>query len=336
MPSIRGTVGVYIQKVSIKPHQRHIRLRVRMTWRVRWQKRCISEHISRKIPVIQHEAECVTTVILMRGDSALITDHKIIARKRRHEHVDNLPNTTPTSIRLHGLFGGLARGSDGFLERLFVDGHLDSDVGEVVVDVGIGSRFDGRVVFRVLVVLSDGSDGLGKDTEEVHVEELEVASAAISSNNKRRTYQGDAGNEGHGSNERKPSCISKLFKQSTETIASQEQGQTGTNGIIGRRKRAGKPLGALLCLFSISITLLLDLLPLSTLFAASAPLSSNTLCSLVAPFWPSSFGGAAKGFFSEFASIPCRNTRPTRQDPSSTSERRCRRGEELFTETPDE
>jgi hypothetical protein len=43
------------------------------------------------------------------------------------------------------------------LEALFVDGHLDSDVGEVVVDKFVGRR-DGGVVLGVLVVVRDGTD----------------------------------------------------------------------------------------------------------------------------------------------------------------------------------
>ena len=44
------------------------------------------------------------------------------------------------------------------LETLFVDGHLDGDVGEVVVDDLIRGWKDGRVVRRVLVVVCDGTD----------------------------------------------------------------------------------------------------------------------------------------------------------------------------------
>ena len=34
----------------------------------------------------------------------------------------------------------------GFLERLFVDWHLDGDMGQVDVDEPVGCRWDGRVV----------------------------------------------------------------------------------------------------------------------------------------------------------------------------------------------
>lgn len=40
---------------------------------------------------------------------------------------------------------GWERGLHGELERLFVDGELDGDVGEVVVDFGVGSGLDGGV-----------------------------------------------------------------------------------------------------------------------------------------------------------------------------------------------
>ena len=44
------------------------------------------------------------------------------------------------------------------LETLFVDGHLDGDVGEVVVDELVRGWTDGGVVRRVLVVMCDGTD----------------------------------------------------------------------------------------------------------------------------------------------------------------------------------
>jgi hypothetical protein len=103
---------------------------------------------------------------------------------------------------------------------------LDGDVREMVVYFGVGGGFDGRVVFRVLVVLGDGADRLGKDTEEGHAEELagqrELPFLSIL---RSGTYQGDAKDERHGADEGKPERISIhpiLFEQGTETIANED------------------------------------------------------------------------------------------------------------------
>ena len=77
-----------------------------------------------------------------------------------------------TGIGLHGLFERLARGCYRLFEGFLVDGHLDGDVGEMVVDGWVGSGSDCRVVFRVLMVLGDGTEGLGEDADDGHCEKL--------------------------------------------------------------------------------------------------------------------------------------------------------------------
>jgi hypothetical protein len=162
------------------------------------------------------------------------------------------------------------------------------------------------------------------------------------------TYQGDAENKTHGINERKPSCIPihpKLFQKSTETIANQERGQPGTNGIIRGSKEPGRPLGALLCLFGISSTLLLDLLPPkpspinfirrfgSTILKHALFLRRPILTHLIRRRTKMVLFRAE---VERERTIRRSHTRPTRQRPSSTRQRRSREGKELFTETPDE
>ena len=57
---------------------------------------------------------------------------------------------------------GLAGGScaHGLLQALLVDGHLDGDVRQAVVKLGVGLGCDGGVVARVLVELGDGADAV--------------------------------------------------------------------------------------------------------------------------------------------------------------------------------
>lgn len=48
----------------------------------------------------------------------------------------------------------------GFFETFFINGHLNRDVGQAHVDFAIRFGTDSRIVFRVLVVLSNGSNTL--------------------------------------------------------------------------------------------------------------------------------------------------------------------------------
>lgn len=61
-----------------------------------------------------------------------------------------------------------------FGERFFVDGHLNRDVRELVVNGGIGNRLDGGVVLGVFMILGDWTEGLCDDTDNEEVEELEA------------------------------------------------------------------------------------------------------------------------------------------------------------------
>jgi hypothetical protein len=66
----------------------------------------------------------------------------------------------------------MRRDIHGFLEGFFIDRHLNRNVREVVIDCGVRSGFDGRVIFGVLMILCNGPKGLSEDTNDRHGEEL--------------------------------------------------------------------------------------------------------------------------------------------------------------------
>ena len=58
------------------------------------------------------------------------------------------------------------------VETLLVNGHDDGNVRQVGVNLLVRAGLDGRVVLRVLVVMSDGTDGHGDVLHDLQVEEL--------------------------------------------------------------------------------------------------------------------------------------------------------------------
>ena len=65
---------------------------------------------------------------------------------------------------------GLVGGSSvhGLLQALLVDWHLDRNVRQAVVKLGVGLGCDGRVVARVLVELGDGTDAADNVSAGLH------------------------------------------------------------------------------------------------------------------------------------------------------------------------
>jgi len=99
------------------------------------------------MPWPSHPADIMIGVKLDPFLPVLLTDnlHSIIANK-------NCACSTLPCICLHGFLYREYGGSNGKLERLFVNRHLDGDVWEALIDV-IWRRFKGRIKGRVLVVL---------------------------------------------------------------------------------------------------------------------------------------------------------------------------------------
>jgi hypothetical protein len=62
--------------------------------------------------------------------------------------------------------------SQDSVQGLFVYRHLDGDVWEGVIDGRVWSRFDGRVVYRVSMILFYGADAVGVSEFTVPVREV--------------------------------------------------------------------------------------------------------------------------------------------------------------------
>ena len=80
--------------------------------------------------------------------------------------------TALACIRLHSLLERLNRGGKHGFQILLVDGHLNRDVGQVVVDHLVRTWWDGRVVLRVLVVLADRTNAHGDILYDLEGKEL--------------------------------------------------------------------------------------------------------------------------------------------------------------------
>ena len=99
---------------------------------------------------------------------------------------------------MHGLLDREdGRCNDSF-QALFVDRKLDGDVREVVIDVRVGLRLDGRVVGGVLMVLGDGAEDETDVADELEAEELREMSGLVLVGRLWWTYNRHAENDGEG------------------------------------------------------------------------------------------------------------------------------------------
>ena len=71
---------------------------------------------------------------------------------------EDIGSTTLSGVCMNGTFEIGNAGCDDMGKGFLVHGHLDSDVREGAVNLFVGSRANGRIVSRILVVLSDGAE----------------------------------------------------------------------------------------------------------------------------------------------------------------------------------
>jgi len=105
--------------------------------------------------------ESETLVSLFSGDEA----EAVVA-------YENTACAALSGVSLHCFFEGEDGGREDGMEGFLVYGHLDGDVGEVGVDGGGGERAEGGEVFRVGVVVCDGTDDHGEVLNDLEAEEL--------------------------------------------------------------------------------------------------------------------------------------------------------------------